>query len=63
MENTIRKTLELKPDRLAFYSYARSMDKRCRAEGFDENDLLPVMRNADYMKKVKVYWKNWVISK
>jgi oxygen-independent coproporphyrinogen-3 oxidase len=39
MENTIRKTLELKPDRLAFYSYARSMDQRCRARGFDENDL------------------------
>lgn len=40
MENTIRKTLELKPDRLAFYSYAHvPWIKGVGQRGFDENDL------------------------
>ena len=40
MELTIRKTLELKPDRLAFYSYAHvPWIKGVEQRGFDENDL------------------------
>ena len=40
METTIRKTLELKPDRLAFYSYAHvPWIKGVGQRGFDENDL------------------------
>ena len=40
MEYTIRKTLELKPDRLAFYSYAHvPWIKGVGQRGFDENDL------------------------
>ncbi|MEO9257754.1 MAG: oxygen-independent coproporphyrinogen III oxidase [Crocinitomicaceae bacterium] len=40
MESTIRKTLELKPDRLAFYSYAHvPWIKGVGQRGFDENDL------------------------
>lgn len=40
MENTIHKTLELKPDRLAFYSYAHvPWIKGVGQRGFDENDL------------------------
>lgn len=40
MEHTIRKTLELKPDRLAFYSYAHvPWMKGVGQRGFDENDL------------------------
>ena len=40
MEETIRKTLELKPDRLAFYSYAHvPWIKGVGQRGFDENDL------------------------
>lgn len=40
MEFTIRKTLELKPDRLAFYSYAHvPWVKGVGQRGFDENDL------------------------
>lgn len=40
MENTIRKTMELKPDRLAFYSYAHvPWIKGVGQRGFDENDL------------------------
>ncbi len=40
MEYTIRKTLELKPDRLAFYSYAHvPWLKGVGQRGFDENDL------------------------
>jgi len=40
MESTIRKTLELKPDRLAFYSYAHvPWVKGVGQRGFDENDL------------------------
>ena len=40
MEFTIRKTLELKPDRLAFYSYAHvPWIKGVGQRGFDENDL------------------------
>ena len=40
MEFTIRKTLELKPDRLAFYSYAHvPWIKGVVQRGFDENDL------------------------
>ena len=40
MELTIRKTLELKPDRLAFYSYAHvPWIKGVGQRGFDENDL------------------------
>jgi oxygen-independent coproporphyrinogen-3 oxidase len=40
MENTIRKTMELKPDRLAFYSYAHvPWVKGVGQRGFDENDL------------------------
>lgn len=40
MEHTIRKTLELKPDRLAFYSYAHvPWVKGVGQRGFDENDL------------------------
>src|SRR5690606_16089788 len=40
MEYTIRKTLELKPDRLAFYSYAHvPWVKGVGQRGFDENDL------------------------
>lgn len=40
MEHTIRKTLELKPDRLAFYSYAHvPWIKGVGQRGFDENDL------------------------
>ncbi|OWK72861.1 oxygen-independent coproporphyrinogen III oxidase [Flavobacteriaceae bacterium JJC] len=39
-EYTIRKTLELKPDRLAFYSYAHvPWIKGVGQRGFDENDL------------------------
>lgn len=39
-EFTIRKTLELKPDRLAFYSYAHvPWIKGVGQRGFDENDL------------------------
>jgi len=39
-EYTIRKTLELKPDRLAFYSYAHvPWVKGVGQRGFDENDL------------------------
>ncbi|WP_332452677.1 oxygen-independent coproporphyrinogen III oxidase [Chryseobacterium aquaticum] len=40
MEHTIRKTMELKPDRLAFYSYAHvPWLKGVGQRGFDENDL------------------------
>ena len=40
MENTIRKTIQLKPDRLAFYSYAHvPWIKGSGQRGFDENDL------------------------
>ena len=40
MEHTIRKTMELKPDRLAFYSYAHvPWIKGVGQRGFDENDL------------------------
>ena len=40
MEFTIRKTLELKPDRVAFYSYAHvPWIKGVGQRGFDENDL------------------------
>lgn len=40
MEHTIHKTLELKPDRLAFYSYAHvPWIKGVGQRGFDENDL------------------------
>ncbi|MCY0977388.1 oxygen-independent coproporphyrinogen III oxidase [Chryseobacterium wangxinyae] len=40
MEHTIRKTMELKPDRLAFYSYAHvPWVKGVGQRGFDENDL------------------------
>ncbi len=40
MENTIRKTMELKPDRLAFYSYAHvPWIKGVGQRGFDEKDL------------------------
>ena len=40
MEFSIRKTLELKPDRLAFYSYAHvPWIKGVGQRGFDENDL------------------------
>lgn len=40
MENTIRKTLSLKPDRLAFYSYAHvPWIKGNGQRGYDENDL------------------------
>ncbi len=40
MEHTIRKTLELKPDRLAFYSYAHvPWVKGVGQRGFDEEDL------------------------
>ena len=40
MEYSIRKTLELKPDRLAFYSYAHvPWIKGVGQRGFDENDL------------------------
>ncbi|RNA62156.1 oxygen-independent coproporphyrinogen III oxidase [Chryseobacterium nematophagum] len=40
VEFTIRKTLELKPDRLAFYSYAHvPWIKGVGQRGFDENDL------------------------
>lgn len=40
MENTIRKTMGLKPDRLAFYSYAHvPWVKGVGQRGFDENDL------------------------
>ncbi|KAF5276805.1 hypothetical protein FQR65_LT16148 [Abscondita terminalis] len=60
MENTIRKTLELKPDRLAFYSYAHvPWIKGVGQRGFDENDLLQEMKNVNYTKKAKSYWKNW----
>ena len=49
MEFTIRKTLELKPDRLAFYSYAhvpwiKGVDQR----GFDENDLMAKKKRKLY---------------
>lgn len=40
MEHTIHKTMELKPDRLAFYSYAHvPWIKGVGQRGFDENDL------------------------
>ncbi|CAM5197113.1 oxygen-independent coproporphyrinogen III oxidase [Oligella ureolytica] len=40
MDRTIRRTLELKPDRLAFYSYAHvPWIKGVGQRGFDENDL------------------------
>ncbi len=40
MEQTIHKTMELKPDRLAFYSYAHvPWIKGVGQRGFDENDL------------------------
>lgn len=40
METTIRKTIELKPDRLAFYSYAHvPWIKGVGQRGFDEKDL------------------------
>lgn len=40
MEYTIKKTIELKPDRLAFYSYAHvPWIKGVGQRGFDENDL------------------------
>lgn len=40
MEYTIRKTMELKPNRLAFYSYAHvPWIKGVGQRGFDENDL------------------------
>ncbi|WP_447950971.1 oxygen-independent coproporphyrinogen III oxidase [Chryseobacterium koreense] len=40
VENTIRKTMELKPDRIAFYSYAHvPWIKGNGQRGFDENDL------------------------
>lgn len=40
MEFTIRKTMELKPDRLAFYSYAHvPWIKGVGQRGFDKNDL------------------------
>lgn len=40
VEHTIRKTMELKPDRIAFYSYAHvPWIKGNGQRGFDENDL------------------------
>ncbi|MEC5394432.1 oxygen-independent coproporphyrinogen III oxidase [Bergeyella sp. RCAD1439] len=40
MEHTIRRTLQLRPDRLAFYSYAHvPWIKGVGQRGFDENDL------------------------
>lgn len=40
MQHTIHKTMELKPDRLAFYSYAHvPWIKGVGQRGFDENDL------------------------
>lgn len=40
MEHTIRRTMELKPDRLAFYSYAHvPWIKGVGQRGFDDNDL------------------------
>lgn len=40
MEETIKRTLELKPDRLAFYSYAHvPWIKGVGQRGYDENDL------------------------
>lgn len=40
MEHTIRKTMTLKPDRIAFYSYAHvPWIKGVGQRGFDENDL------------------------
>lgn len=40
MEHTIRRTMELKPDRLAFYSYAHvPWIKGVGQRGFEENDL------------------------
>lgn len=40
MEHTIRKTMELKPDRLAFYSYAHvPWIKGVGQRGFDDSDL------------------------
>lgn len=40
IENTIQKTLELKPERIAFYSYAHvPWIKGTGQRGFDENDL------------------------
>lgn len=40
MEETIRKTMQLKPDRIAFYSYAHvPWIKGVGQRGFDENDL------------------------
>lgn len=39
MEETVNKVLELKPDRIAFYSYAHIPWKSCSQRLYDENDL------------------------
>ena len=55
MELTIRKTLELKPDRLAFYSYAHvPWIKGVGQRGFDENDLPSGEENVNSTKTVKI---------
>lgn len=51
---TIRKTIELRPDRLAFYSYAHvPWIKGVGQRGFDENDLPSPRQKRDFYEKGK----------
>lgn len=49
MIDTISKTIELKPERIAFYSYAHIPWLKPSQRGYDENDLpLPAVKRALY---------------
>ncbi|MDL1913431.1 MAG: oxygen-independent coproporphyrinogen III oxidase [Bergeyella sp.] len=55
MEHTIKKTLELKPDRLAFYSYAHvPWIKGVGQRGYDESDLPSAANKRKLYEKGKV---------
>lgn len=61
MEYTIRKTMTLKPDRLAFYSYAHvPWIKGVGQRGFDENDLPSGEEKENSMRMGSSFWKSWV---
>lgn len=59
MEFSIRKTLQLKPDRLAFYSYAHvPWIKGVGQRGFDENDLPTPEQKREIYENGKKLLKN-----
>lgn len=64
MEDTIRKTLTLAPDRIAFYSYAHvPWIKGVGQRGFDENDLpQPAVKRALYENGKQLLAENGYIE-